>query len=130
MTDEFLTVAEVAALLKLNPQTVRNWIDNGTLPATKVGRRVRITRAELNAFIEAGAIMPGEPKRPEESEPHLSGEREPQPLGEPVDYSDLRNGLHAAGAALDGGDRAELVEALRSLSRAAGELADRLSARP
>jgi len=24
--DEFLTVAEVAELLKLNPQTVRNWI--------------------------------------------------------------------------------------------------------
>jgi hypothetical protein len=25
--DEFLTVAEVAAILKLNQQTVRNWID-------------------------------------------------------------------------------------------------------
>jgi hypothetical protein len=24
--DEFLTVAEVAGILKLNPQTVRNWI--------------------------------------------------------------------------------------------------------
>jgi Helix-turn-helix domain len=25
--DEFMTVAEVAAILKLNQQTVRNWID-------------------------------------------------------------------------------------------------------
>jgi excisionase family DNA binding protein len=51
---EFLTVAEVAELLKLNQQTVRNWIDAGTLPALKVGRRVRIRRADLEAKLEAG----------------------------------------------------------------------------
>jgi excisionase family DNA binding protein len=39
--DEFLTVAEVAELLKLNQHTVRNWIDAGYLPAVRVGRRVR-----------------------------------------------------------------------------------------
>jgi excisionase family DNA binding protein len=53
-TDEFLTVAEVAALLKLNPQTVRNWIDQGTLAAVRVGRRVRVTRADLERVIEEG----------------------------------------------------------------------------
>jgi hypothetical protein len=26
MPDDFMTVAEVAEVLKLNPQTVRNWI--------------------------------------------------------------------------------------------------------
>jgi excisionase family DNA binding protein len=31
--EEFLTVAQVAERLKLNQQTVRNWIDAGTLPA-------------------------------------------------------------------------------------------------
>jgi hypothetical protein len=31
--DEFLTVAEVAAILKLNQQTIRNWTDQGSLPA-------------------------------------------------------------------------------------------------
>ena len=40
--ESFLTVAEVAELLKLNQQTVRNWIDQGSLPAVRVGRRVRI----------------------------------------------------------------------------------------
>ena len=30
--DEFLTVAEVAAILKLNQQTIRNRIDAGKLP--------------------------------------------------------------------------------------------------
>jgi excisionase family DNA binding protein len=36
-TDKFLTVAEVAAILKLNQQTIRNWIDQGSLPALRVG---------------------------------------------------------------------------------------------
>ena len=53
-TDEFLTVAEVAGMLKLNQQTVRNWIDRGQLPATRVGRRVRIRHADLNTLIQNG----------------------------------------------------------------------------
>jgi excisionase family DNA binding protein len=39
MPDEFLTVDEVAQLLRLNPQTVRNMIDRGELPAVRVGAR-------------------------------------------------------------------------------------------
>lgn len=50
--EEFLTVAEVAGILKLNPQTIRNWIDAGTLPAVRIGRRVRILRSDLNRLIE------------------------------------------------------------------------------
>jgi excisionase family DNA binding protein len=36
MPDEFMTVAEVAAILKLNQQTIRNWIDTGFLPAVRI----------------------------------------------------------------------------------------------
>lgn len=57
LDDEFLTVAEVAEILKLNPQTVRNWIDRGELPALRIGRRVRIRRAEFDRFIEQGRIQ-------------------------------------------------------------------------
>jgi dCTP diphosphatase len=54
--DSFLTVAEVAQLLKLNEQTVRNWIDNGSLPAVRVGpRRVRIRESDLERLIAAGS---------------------------------------------------------------------------
>lgn len=49
--DEFLTVAEVAEILKLNQQTVRNWIDQGSLRALRVGRRVRIRREDFQALI-------------------------------------------------------------------------------
>lgn len=52
--DAFLTVAEVAELLKLNQQTVRNWIDAGSLPAFRVGRRVRILRTDLEQILAQG----------------------------------------------------------------------------
>jgi excisionase family DNA binding protein len=52
-----MTVQEVADVLKLNQQTVRNWIDRGELPAVRVGqRRVRIRQSDLDAFIASGAI--------------------------------------------------------------------------
>jgi excisionase family DNA binding protein len=52
--DPFLTVAEVAETLKLNQQTVRNWIDQGSLPAVRVGRRVRIRRSDFDQLLEQG----------------------------------------------------------------------------
>src|ERR1700744_5397118 len=50
--ETYLTVAEVAETLKLNQQTVRNWIDQGSLPALRVGRRVRIKRSDFERVIE------------------------------------------------------------------------------
>jgi excisionase family DNA binding protein len=54
-------------LLKLNPQTVRNWIDRGELPAVHIGRRVRVRRADFDRMIEKSYIStgkpPGEPPR-------------------------------------------------------------------
>ncbi len=52
--ESFLTVAEVAETLRLNQQTVRNWIDAGSLPAVRVGRRVRIKRSDLDQIVERG----------------------------------------------------------------------------
>jgi excisionase family DNA binding protein len=50
--DEFLTVAEIATRLKLNPQTVRNWIDRGDMASVRLGsRRVRVLSSELDRFI-------------------------------------------------------------------------------
>jgi excisionase family DNA binding protein len=63
LEDSFLTVAEVAQTLKLNPQTVRNWIDQGSLPALRVGRRVRIRRSDFDRLLSdsytAGAAAAG-----------------------------------------------------------------------
>jgi excisionase family DNA binding protein len=55
LEDPLLTVDDVAAALGLNQQTVRNYIDDGVLPAVRVGnRRVRIRRSALDAFLAAG----------------------------------------------------------------------------
>lgn len=52
--ESFLTVSEVADVLRLNPQTVRNWIDAGSLPAVRIGRRVRIKKSDLDRFVADG----------------------------------------------------------------------------
>src|SRR5437764_13498610 len=54
--ESFLTVAEVAEMLKLNQQTVRNWIDQGRLPALRVGRRVRIRRSDFERVLKESSI--------------------------------------------------------------------------
>src|SRR5437588_702753 len=52
MSDEFLTVADIAELLKVNQQTVRNWVDRGELRVVRVGaRRVRVRRGDFDAFL-------------------------------------------------------------------------------
>jgi excisionase family DNA binding protein len=61
--EEYLTVAEVAANLKLNQQTVRNWIDRGELPALRVGRRVRIKRSDYERLLEDGYSGGAQPER-------------------------------------------------------------------
>jgi excisionase family DNA binding protein len=66
--DSFLTVAEVAGILKLNQQTVRNWIDQGSLPALRVGRRVRIKRSDFERVLAqsytGGTGSPGQETGP------------------------------------------------------------------
>jgi excisionase family DNA binding protein len=59
--ESFLTVAEVAEMLKLNQQTVRNWIDQGSLPAVRVGRRVRILQSDFDRLVEEGYRSSGAP---------------------------------------------------------------------
>ena len=65
--DEFLTVADVATILRLNQMTVRNWIDQGYLPAFRVGRRIRILRSDLEQFLERSRTQApaAEPPRPD-----------------------------------------------------------------
>jgi excisionase family DNA binding protein len=53
--DELMTVAEIAAVLKLNQQTIRNWIDQGRLPAVRIGRRVRVKRIDFQQLLASAA---------------------------------------------------------------------------
>ena len=46
----WLTVAEIAETSKVTERTVRTWIATGQLTAHKHGSRVRIHRADYEAF--------------------------------------------------------------------------------
>jgi excisionase family DNA binding protein len=49
--EEILTVEQLASELKLTPQTIRNWIRTGVLPAVKVGHVFRIKRGDVDAML-------------------------------------------------------------------------------
>lgn len=49
--DRILTVKEIAAETKMCTKTVRRWIEDGRLPALRIGRNVRVERTELEVFL-------------------------------------------------------------------------------
>ena len=50
--EEFVTVAEAAAFLRVAPATIRRWIREGEVPAYRIGRRhVALRRPDLAALI-------------------------------------------------------------------------------
>jgi excisionase family DNA binding protein len=52
--DRWLTVAEIAADLRLNPATIRLWIRSGDLPAKRVGRRkLFVLGSDLEQMLES-----------------------------------------------------------------------------
>lgn len=50
-SDELLTIAEVAAYLKLSRRTAWRWCKSGRLPAFKVGHQWRVAQRDLEEFI-------------------------------------------------------------------------------
>ena len=118
MADEFLTVAEIADLLKLNQPTVRNWIDAGDLPAVRVGnRRVRVRQSDLDAFIAAGSTG----GRDAESLP-----AEEVDEGSVTAWATFGAAMADATAALESADRIELVGVLERLTQVTQALVDSL----
>jgi|RhiMethySRZTD1v2_1073278.scaffolds.fasta_scaffold17427_6 excisionase family DNA binding protein len=52
MPDEYLTAAEVGALLKLHPRTIlRLAAEDATMPVTRFGRIVRFERSALDRWL-------------------------------------------------------------------------------
>ncbi len=109
LEESYLTVAEVAELLKLNQQTVRNWIDQGSLPALRVGRRVRIKRSDLERVLSDGysAGAAAESRQATPSAEDFWG-------GEPV-------GIAEPAASVDGGAPAQIGPAAAAAAAPAAE---------
>ena len=49
--DEYLTISEIAAELKLSPETIRQWIVKGELEGTRAGKSWRVRRSDLRRML-------------------------------------------------------------------------------
>lgn len=114
--DPWLTLAEIAEELRVNPATVRLWVARGQLKATRAGQRKWLVRRfELDRMLtatsepspqaarESGEAFPAPPRRP------LPPEAEPP----------TTKGAEQPGRVIEGRDAAELVRlADRNLNEA------------
>lgn len=50
----FLTVAEVADMLRVSNMTVYRLINAGSLPAVRVGKSYRLIEADVDTYLEQG----------------------------------------------------------------------------
>lgn len=48
--DDILTIEEVAKYLKLKPQTIYTWAQNGKIPAAKLGKEWRFKRSIIDKW--------------------------------------------------------------------------------
>jgi excisionase family DNA binding protein len=55
----FLTVQEVADLLRVSTMTVYRLIKAGDLPAVRVGRSFRVSEEDVDAFLASGYTQAG-----------------------------------------------------------------------
>lgn len=62
MNKDLYSIVEVADLLGLHVKTVRNYIHEGRLQSTRVGKQFRVSRADLDAFT-GGALNAGQAVR-------------------------------------------------------------------
>ena len=49
-----LDIESAAKAISVSPWTIRKWISQGKLPATRLGRRVCVTPQALQALVEQG----------------------------------------------------------------------------
>ena len=54
---EYLTLPEVVKMLKVHPNTLRNWDKDGTLKATRIGKRKirRWKKSDVLLLLERGS---------------------------------------------------------------------------
>ena len=69
MPDDLLTAQEAADYLKLKKSTVYEMIKRGELPSAKIGKQLRMTRADLEALRPGGGAG-GHAARPREEPAH------------------------------------------------------------
>lgn len=76
----WLSTKETARRLGITPRTLYRLIDEGQLPAYKFGRVIRLRADEVDGFIDAARITPGELGHLYTDPTGASGGRSPDPV--------------------------------------------------
>ena len=58
-TSKFLTVAEVAAMMRVSKMTVYRLVHNGELPAVRVGRSFRVLEKDVDEYLRKSFYSAG-----------------------------------------------------------------------
>lgn len=56
---KFLTIAEVAAMMRVSKMTVYRLVHNGDLPAVRVGRSFRVTEHDVDEYLRKSFFNAG-----------------------------------------------------------------------
>ncbi|HWJ66382.1 MAG TPA: helix-turn-helix domain-containing protein [Nocardioides sp.] len=56
---KFLTIAEVASVMRVSKMTVYRLVHNGELPAVRVGRSFRVTEDDVNEYLRKSFYSAG-----------------------------------------------------------------------
>lgn len=60
LMERLLDIHEAAALLRIKPQTLYLWVSQKRIAYRKVGRLVRFTDGDLEAFVDSKLQRPGD----------------------------------------------------------------------
>lgn len=58
--ERLLDIREAAALLRVKPQTLYLWVSQKRIAYRKIGRLVRFTNGDLEAFVDGKRQLPDE----------------------------------------------------------------------
>lgn len=61
-TTEWMSTADAAKALGITPRTLYRFIDHGDLAAYRFGRVIRLKASDVEAFVDANRVQPGELK--------------------------------------------------------------------
>lgn len=108
--DPLLTLAEIAAELRVNPATVRSWVSRGHLKAFRAGQRKWVVRrSELNRMIDASNSSAGSATR-ESGQASAPPPRRPLPARGDTSSTEVAG---PQGRVVNGRDAAELLRIAR-----------------
>jgi excisionase family DNA binding protein len=55
--ENLMTLKEVAGLLRVSPQTLYKLLEQGAIPALKIGNQWRFDRDRVNQWLEQGSTL-------------------------------------------------------------------------